>query len=364
MNTARKNLGVLTAGGDCPGLNAVIRAVSKTAMNDYGMNVIGFRDGFFGLVKNKSIQLHRDDVSGILTRGGTILGTSNRHNPFRWAEERKGKIIHRNMSRNAVTTYRRLRLDGLVCIGGEGTMAIAGELIKCGLNVVGVPKTIDNDLAGTDQTFGFDTAVQTATEAIDKLHDTAQSHHRVMIVETMGRYAGWLTLAAGIAGGGDIILLPEIHYDIRKICAVLAARTRFGKRFSIVVVAEGARPHGGDMVVSKIDKSSHDPIRLGGIGQFLARQIEETGGLETRVTVLGHLQRGGTPTSYDRVLCTRYGVFAAHLAGQSCYGNMAALRGTEIVSVPIASIAGKVRTVPLDHPLIATARSVGTCFGD
>lgn len=364
MKNPQRSIGILTAGGDCPGLNAVIRAVAKTAMNDYGMKVIGFRDGFYGLVMNKSIQLHRDDVSGILTRGGTILGTSNRHNPFRWSEEHGGKVTHRNMSRKAIMTYRRHRLDGLVCIGGEGTMAIAGELIKCGVNVVGVPKTIDNDLAGTDQTFGFDTAVQTAAEAIDKLHDTAQSHHRVMVVETMGRYAGWLTLAAGIAGGGDVILIPEIHYDIRKVCAALAARARFGKRFSIVVVAEGARPKDGDMVVAKVDKKSHDPIRLGGIGQFLARQIEETGGLETRVTVLGHLQRGGTPTSYDRLLCTRYGVYAAHLAGRRLYGNMAALCGTEIVSVPIASIAGKVRTVPSDHPLIATARSVGTCFGD
>lgn len=357
-------LGVLTAGGDCPGLNAVIRAVTKTAIHDFGMEVIGFCDGYYGLVQDKTLLLHRDDVSGILTRGGTILGTSNRYNPFHWPVRRGGAVAHEDLSHKAVATYRRHKLDGLVCIGGEGTMACARDFINLGLRIVGVPKTIDNDITGTDQTFGFDTAVQTATEAIDKLHDTAQSHHRVMVVELMGRYAGWLALAAGVAGGGDVILLPEMPYDIRKVCAELETRARRGKRFSIVVVAEGARPCDGKMVVARTDENRPDKIRLGGIGQFVAQEIEATSGLETRVTVLGHLQRGGTPTSYDRVLSTRFGVKAAELAGHGKFGMMAALRGTEIVSVPIKSIAGKVRKVTPDHPLIAAARSVGTSFGD
>ena len=228
MARKTKRIGILTAGGDCPGLNAVIRAVAKTAKGDHGYEVIGFLDGYYGLTMDKWVHLHRDDVSGILTRGGTILGSSNSHDPFRWACEQRGKLVHRDFSGKALAAYRRHKLSALVCVGGDGTMTVAGKLMNLGMNIVGVPKTIDNDLEGTDRTFGFDTAVQTATEAIDKLHDTAQSHHRVMIVEIMGRYAGWLALASGMAGGGDVILIPEIPFDIAKVCAYLKARSRRG----------------------------------------------------------------------------------------------------------------------------------------
>jgi phosphofructokinase-like protein len=364
MAKKTKRIGILTGGGDCPGLNAVIRAVAKTAMNDHGYEVIGFQDGYYGLTLNKWVHLHRDDVSGILTRGGTILGSSNTHDPFRWACEVRGKIVHRDFSRKALAAYRRHGLEALVVVGGDGTMAVAGKLMKLGMNIVGVPKTIDNDLEGTDRTFGFDTAVQTAAEAIDKLHDTAQSHHRVMIVEVMGRYAGWLALTSGVAGGGDVILIPEIPYRLDVVCDYLKARSKRGKRFSIVVVAEGAKAAGGEMVVAKRDEKSPDPVRLGGIGQFLGSQIEKGCGLSARVTVLGHLQRGGTPTAFDRVLCTRFGVKAMKLVAEGAYGRIASLRGDEITSVALADVAGKVRTVPLDHSLLAAARSVGTCLGD
>jgi 6-phosphofructokinase 1 len=359
-----KRVGILTGGGDCPGLNAVIRAVAKTATNDYGWETVGFLDGYYGLVLDKCVILHRDDVSGILTRGGTILGTSNTHDPFRWATVKRGRLSHQDRSREALATYRRRGLAALVCVGGDGTMAVAGRLMNLGMNIVGVPKTIDNDLEGTDRTFGFDTAVQTATEAIDKLHDTAQSHHRVMVVEVMGRYAGWLALTSGVAGGGDVILIPEIPYDIARVCAYLKARSRRGKRFSIVVVAEGARAAGGELVVARREEASPEPVRLGGIGTQLAGQIEKLSGLATRVTVLGHLQRGGTPTAFDRALCTRFGVKAMQLVAEGAFGQIAALRGEEVVSVPIKEVVGRVRIVPPGHPLVAAARSVGTCLGD
>ena len=360
----RKTIGVLTSGGDCPGLNAVIRAVVKTAVNEYDMDVIGYKDGYHGLVMDKFFRLRNDDVSGILSRGGTILGTSNTHDPFRWAETNRGKLVYHDHSGKAAASYRRNRLAGLVIIGGDGTMASAGKLAAMGLNIIGVPKTIDNDLAGTDRTFGFDTAVQTASEAIDKLRDTAQSHHRVMVVEVMGRYAGWLALNSGVAGGADVILIPEIPYDLGKVGEALQSRSRRGKRFSILVVAEGAKPLGGAMVVARTEAASPDPVRLGGIGQAVARRIEELHGLETRVTVLGHLQRGGTPLATDRVLCTRFGVKAAELTAARLFGQMVALRGNDLVSVPLKQVAGKLSTVPTDHPLIAAARAVGTCFGD
>ena len=242
-------------------------------------------------------------------------------------------------------------------------MASAVKLSALGLNVIGIPKTIDNDLAGTDRTFGFDTAVQTASEAIDKLRDTAQSHHRVMVVEVMGRYAGWLALNSGVAGGADVILIPEIPYDMAKVCASLQARSRRGKRFSILVVAEGAKPRGGKMVVARTEAASPDPVRLGGIGQVLARQFQERYGLDTRVTVLGHLQRGGSPLASDRVLCTRFGSKAAEFVASGLFGQMVALRGSDMIGVPLDQVAGRLRTVPTDHPLIAAARAVGTCFG-
>ncbi len=360
----RKTIGVLTGGGDCPGLNAVIRAVVKAAVGEHGAGVLGYTDGYHGLVTDQTVRLREDDVSGILHRGGTILGTSNTHDPFRWAEKKGGKIAHRDRSNEAAASYRRNGLSALVIVGGDGTMASAGKLSRLGLNIIGVPKTIDNDLAGTDRTFGFDTAVQTASEAIDRLRDTAQSHHRVMVVEIMGRYAGWLALASGVSGGADVILVPEIPYDLQKVCRVLTARSRRGKRFSIVVVAEGARPRNGRMVVARTEASSPDPVRLGGVGQVLADDISAGTGLETRVTVLGHLQRGGSPLASDRVLCTRFGTKAAELAVLGPFGRMVALRGCELTSVPLARASGGLSLVPEDHSLIAAARAVGTSFGD
>ena len=360
----RRTIGLLTGGGDCPGLNAVIRAVVKTAVNEYGLDVIGCRDGYYGLVTGKFFRLRWDDVSGILARGGTILGTSNSHDPFHWAEKKGGRLVHRDHSAKAVANYRRAKLSGLIIVGGDGTMTSAGKLSALGLGVVGIPKTIDNDLAGTDRTFGFDTAVQTASDGIDRLRDTAQSHHRVMVVEVMGRYAGWLALASGVAGGADVILIPEIPYDLDKICEYLGSRSRRGKRFSIVVVAEGAKPRGGKITVARTVETSPDPVRLGGVGQVLAARIAEKSRLETRVTVLGHLQRGGTPLASDRVLCTRFGVKAAELAATGLFGQMVALRGGDLISVPLKQVAGKLSLVPTDHAMIAAARAIGTSFGD
>jgi ATP-dependent phosphofructokinase / diphosphate-dependent phosphofructokinase len=361
--TENMRIGVLTGGGDCPGLNAVLRAVVRTAINDYGMSVIGFKDGYEGLVLNNYISMDKNSVSGILALGGTILGTSNQANPFKFAILQKDKYVYLDRSTELVTNYERLGLDALIAIGGDGTMAAAAGLCKLGINVIGVPKTIDNDLYGTDQTFGYDSALVTATEAVDKLHTTAQSHHRVMIVEVMGRYAGWLALGAGVAGGGDIILIPEIPYDIGVVCDQVKERNRQGKNFSIVVIGEGAKLEGGDMVVNRIIETSPDAIRLGGISHQLAAQIEGLTRLETRVTILGHLVRGGSPTPFDRILATRFGSEAVHLAARKQYGELVVLRGTEIRSLPIVEVAGKCRKVPLSSPLIRVALSMGISFG-
>ena len=359
----KKRIGILTGGGDCPGLNAVIRGVAKACIGKFDIEVIGIEDGFAGLVDRKVTPLDWERVSGILTQGGTILGTTNRANPFNWVQDPAHADITVDRSDQVVRYIRKLELDSLVCIGGDGTQTIAYQLSKKGIHVVGVPKTIDNDIVGTDITFGFDSAVTTATEAIDKIHSTAMSHHRVMIIELMGRYAGWLTLHAGIAGGGDVIVIPEIPYDIEAISSVAVGRSKKGKRFSIIVIAEGAYPHGGERIVRRIVKGSPDPVRLGGIGHKLAHDIEERAGLETRVTVLGHLQRGGTPTPFDRVLATRFGVKAAELCYNGAYGVMVALRGREIIEIPLADISGRSRLVAADHPLIETANGVGVCLG-
>ena len=303
-------------------------------------------------------------MSGILTLGGTILGTSNVANPYRFPDESKGKVTVSDRSREAIATYKRHSLDALVVVGGDGTLSIAAKLVRDGLNIVAVPKTIDNDLAKTEFTFGFDSAVTTATEALDKLHSTAQSHHRVMILEVIGRYAGWIALYSGMAGDGDIILIPEIPYDIGKICRKLEERHRFGKRFSIVVAAEGAKPKGGKMTVAKIVESSTDKVRLGGVGNRLAADIEKACGLETRATILGHLQRGGTPTATDRVLASRFGYKALELAVRGKFGMMAALQNGRFTAVPIKDAIGKLKNVPKDHPLIVLGRSIGTSFGD
>ncbi len=359
-----KRIGVVTAGGDCPGLNAVIRAVVKTAIGEYCMEVLGIEDGFQGFIENRFRKLSYRDVSGILTRGGTILGTSNRHNPFRYPRKAAQETVFEDRSDDGMANMEALGIQALVCIGGDGTMGIAKDLKDKGLNVVGVPKTIDNDLSETDLTFGFDSAVSVATDAVDRLHTTAQSHHRVMVLEVMGRYAGWLALSAGIAGGGDVILIPEIPYRLEKLCKKLWEREKSGRRFSIVVVAEGAKPEGGDMVVKRVIKDSPDQLRLGGIGNTVANEIEEATGIETRVTVLGHLQRGGSPTAFDRILATRFGSSALRLIARSDFGKMVALRGQEIVDVEIEKAVEKLRLVSPDSSLISTARSVGTSFGD
>lgn len=358
-------LAILTGGGDCPGLNAVIRAAAKTAILEFGAEVIGIEDGYEGLIEDRVRMLDYLSVSGILNEGGTILGTSNRANPFAYPiTDAQGKVKFQDLSEQAVRTFKSLRADALIAIGGDGTLTIANKLCKLGVPCAGVPKTIDNDLYGTDQTFGFDTAMTTATEAVDKLHTTAQAHHRVMILEVMGRNAGWLALWSGVAGGGDIILLPEIPYRLEVIRDYIMARKAKGKRFSLVVVAEGAHPVGGDVVVERMVADASEARRLGGIGNKLRNDLEEMTGIEARTTILGHLQRGGAPTPFDRVLATRYGREAARLALSGKPGFMVGLRGTDIVPVPLAEIAGRQRLVPLDNHLLMTARSVGTCFGD
>lgn len=359
-----KKIGVLTGGGDCPGLNAVLRAVVKTAMVKYGYEVIGFRDGYRGLVMNNYVKFHFGDVSGILDKGGTILGTSNRDNPFNFRVERNGKVDYVDMSERVIDNIHAHGIDCLVLIGGDGTLTSARDFSRMGVNVVGVPKTIDNDLSATDTTFGFMTAVDTATDAIDKLHSTAESHHRVMILEVMGRYAGWIALESGLAGGADVILIPEIPYDINKVTSKIAERSAAGKHFSIVVAAEGAKSVDGELVVSKVLKDSPDPIRLGGIGNRIAEEIETRTKVETRVTVLGHLQRGGRPVPFDRILSTRYGVKAVELVNEGKFGMMVGLQGNCITAVSLEDAVGKLKTVPPDGELVEIARSIGVSFGN
>jgi len=357
-------IGILSGGGDCPGINAVIRGVAKKAILELGAEIVGIEDGYEGLVNNRYRKLELGDLSGILTLGGTILGTSKKANPYRYAMRDGSKLIFKDMSRQALANARRMGLDCLVAIGGDGTLGIAYKLFRDGVPVIGVPKTIDNDIIGTEVTFGFDSAVWIATEGIDRLHTTAQSHHRIMIVEVMGHNAGWLALHSGVAGGGDIILIPEIPYDIDAIAEKVRDRHKHGKRFSIVVVAEGAKPKGGDVVIQRIVKESSDPIRLGGIGFVLGKQIENITGIETRTVVMGHLQRGGTPTPHDRVLATRLGTKAVDMIKDGSFGHMVAVQKGALVKFPLKSVAKGVRKVPLDHPLIASARSLDTSFGD
>ncbi|MBN1268765.1 MAG: 6-phosphofructokinase [Kiritimatiellae bacterium] len=364
-STNLKRIGILTGGGDCPGLNAVIRAVAKPAMNDYGAEVIGIEDGFEGLVEGHARELKNADVSGILNLGGTILGTSNKGDPWHYPVQRSGGEIEiTDASARAIGHYREWKLDALVAIGGDGTMHIADKMAGLGANIVGVPKTIDNDLAATDLTFGHLTAVYIATEAIDRLHTTASSHHRVMVIEVMGRYAGWIALSAGLAGGADIILLPEIAFTWEAVYRRVLERSKHGKRFSIVCVAEGAHCPEIGQVVKEMDQRRTDPKQLGGIGEHVGKMISEGTGLETRVTVLGHLQRGGSPAPYDRILATCFGAMAARLAAEGRFGMMAALRGSEIAAVPIKDSIAKLKTVPRDHEMVRVARSVGTSFGD
>jgi 6-phosphofructokinase 1 len=358
-----KSIAVMTGGGDCPGLNAVIRAVTKTAINKFGLEVWGIEDGYLGLIEDRMHVLQYNEVSNILTVGGTILGSSNTANPFKHNVKVGKKIQTKNVSSECIKNLKGHGIDALICIGGDGTMASAAGFAKKGINVIGVPKTIDNDLYGTDITFGFNTAVTTATEAIDKIHTTASSHHRVMIIEVMGRYAGWIALHAGVASGSDVILLPEIPYRLHKICDFVCGRSKRGKRFSIVVVAEGAKEKGGKMVVAKKVAHSPDPIRLGGIANLLAAQIKEQTRLDCRAVVLGHVQRGGTPTPFDRILATNFGNIAVDLLMKGVKGHLVVQKDGKLASVPLSRIAGKIKTVPKNHHLIKAALAVGTSFG-
>jgi phosphofructokinase-like protein len=363
-----KRIGVLTGGGDCPGLNAVIRAVVNTATRKYGIEVYGIRDGYSGLIHDQVCRLELKDVSGILPRGGTILGTSNRDNPFQYpvkpAKGRTDSPVYRDVSARAAKTIAGFKLDALITIGGDGTQSIAFQLSeRYPIRVIGIPKTIDNDLGGTDVTFGFDTALGIATNAIDRLHSTAEAHHRVMIIEVMGRYAGWIALEAGIAGGGDVILIPEIPFRIEKIVKKIRNRIGEGKRFSLVVVAEGAKEVGGDLFISRKVRDPNDPVRLGGISQFLGNQIENLTGIETRDTILGHVQRGGSPSPFDRVLATRFGYHAVEAAAAGESGCMIGLHGSEIGAVPLQEAVSAPRRVKPDSDLVKTAMALGTCFG-
>lgn len=344
MNSTEKpkRIGILTAGGDCPGLNAAIRGVGKTAIVEYGMEVIGFRAGYSGLITGDYVELKESQLSGILTLGGTILGTS-REKPFKVSKNDKKLHKPEKIKKN----YQKLGLDAVVCIGGNGTMKTASMLAQEGLNVIGIPKTIDNDVWGTDITFGFDSAVQIATDAIDRLHTTANSHQRVMIIEIMGHHAGWLALYSGLAGGGDIILLPELEYNIRSVCKKIESRYEDNKPYSIVVVAEGI-----------------DHPKETSAANHIAQAIQTYTGIETRETVLGYIQRGGSPTPMDRILATRYGAFAAQCIAEECFGTMVAIKDDELLTVPLEDVGGKLRLVNNEDQLIVNARKMGVSFGD
>jgi len=356
-----QRIGILTGGGDAPGLNAVIRAVVKSAAN-HNCHVIGLEDSFDGLIEpNRWRRLTPAEVTGILRIGGTILGITNRGNPFAYPVATSGGTL--DYSDRCFEMFHHLELDALIVIGGDGTLAIAHEFHKRGIPIVGVPKTIDNDIVETTNTFGFDTAVSFATDAIDRLHTTAEAHHRVMVVEVMGRYAGWIALYAGVAGGADVIVIPEIPFDTAKIAERIRARDAYGARFSIVVAAEGAKPVGGS--VSVLKAATADVVeRLGGIGARLATELEALTGKETRSVVLGHLQRGGAPTSFDRVLATRFGARAMELVLNREFGKMVAFHPPDIVAVPLEKVVGRTRNVPVDFDVIRTARAIGICLGD
>jgi ATP-dependent phosphofructokinase / diphosphate-dependent phosphofructokinase len=356
-----KKIGVLTGGGDAPGLNAVIRAVVKSACNQ-GIEVIGLEDSFDGLIyPEKSYPLTPKDVTGILRLGGTILGTVNRGDPF--AEPITTPQGTFNYGDRVMEMFQQMGLDALICIGGDGTLGISYEFYKKGIPIVGVPKTIDNDIVGTTSCFGFDTAVSFATDAIDRLHTTAEAHKRIMVVEVMGRYAGWIALHAGVAGGADVILIPEIPYDLEKVAERLRTREDRGARFSIVVVAEGARPTDGKVSVIEEAHAGYAE-RLGGAGMACANALAHLAKKETRHVVLGHLQRGGVPTAFDRTLATRFGGKAVELVVRGQYGKMVANHPPDLVPIPLQEVVGRTKTVPLDYDLLLTARAMGVAFGD
>lgn len=358
-----KRIGILTGGGDAPGLNAVIRAAVKTAINQYQCEVFGIKNGYDGFLEADGvIPLGREEVRGILPRGGTILGAANRGNPYARKVIRDGVEVTIDVSDEIVKGIKKQQLDALLVLGGDGTLHIAHELALKGVPVIGVPKTIDNDIGGTEITFGFDTALNIATEAIDRLHTTAESHHRVMVIELMGRNAGFITLNAGVSGGADVILIPEIPFKFESIMKRIQTRAERGSKFSILAVSEGARPLGGEQIFSRQGDAVYVP-RLGGIGQRVAEYVEMQG-FESRVTVLGHLQRGGTPTAFDRWLATRYGAAAVRLAARGGFDRMVALQRGEITDIPIAEAVAIPKRVNLNSDAVITARNIGISFGD
>ena len=358
-----KKIGILTAGGDCPGLNAVVRAVSKNALR-HGIEVLGFKNGFDGLVRNEYLTITDDTVSGILTMGGTILGTSNIANPFNYTLPPFGSPeTPRDLSSVVLHNFKENQLDALITIGGDGTLHMSQQFVDLGMPIVAVPKTIDNDLSATDQTFGFDSALAVATEAIDRLHTTAPSHHRVMMSETLGRYAGWIALRSAIAGGGDIVLIPEIPYNDDVIVNYILDRKSKGKTFSIVVAAEGAKNELGEQTVARTLAGSTDPIRLGGIAYKLSNMIEDRTKIESRACVLGHTQRGGTPTAFDRWLSTLYGAKALDMVLEGKFGYMAAFRSFQITEVKIADAISKLKLVDPHGEEVQAALEVGMSFG-
>jgi phosphofructokinase-like protein len=355
-------IAVNTGGGDAPGLNAVIRGVVLAAYKK-GWEVYGIRYGYKGLIDTKQlVRLTPEYVCDITNIGGTILGSAIKGDPFRYPVEKPdGSVGETDISDTIVSNFKALGFDALIAIGGDGSLGIANKFSEKGIPVIGIPKTIDNDISATEVTFGFDTAVNTATEAIDKLHTTAKSHDRVMVVEVMGRYVGWIALYSGISGSSDVILIPEIPFDIEKVCNKIRQLELIGQNYAIVVVAEGAKPVGGDVTVTE---KGLGEVRLGGIGKKVADKIQEKTGKETRVMVLGHLQRGGAPTTFDRLLCLRFGTAAIRFAEAGKFGTMVALRSAEICAVQIKEAIGKMKTVPLDSDIIQTARSLGTSFGE
>ena len=348
-------IGIATGGGDAPGLNAVIRAATKAAILKHNWKVIGIPDGFDGVIcPERARELTLKDVSGILPRGGTILGTTNRGDPFHYKSIENGQEVVRDISDQVIANAKKLGIDAVISIGGDGSMKIALDLFKKGMPIVGVPKTIDNDLCATEVTFGFDTALHTATDAVDKIHTTAEAHHRVMVVEVMGRDAGWIALEAGIAGGAHIILIPEIAFSIEKICQHLAAREQYGKRFTIMVVAEGI----------KLPREMRHMSRTFSVGNMIGDAIAIMSRKDVRVSVLGHIQRGGSPSPYDRVLATRFGVAAVELVAKGDFGKMVALRADTIVAVDVADAIGRLKTVQPDGEMVRAARAIGIGFGD
>lgn len=358
-----KRIGILTGGGDAPGLNAVIRAAVKTAINQFGCEVLGIRNGYDGFLEQDGIiRLGVEDVRGILPRGGTILGAANRGNPYARKVIRDGKEITIDVSDEIVRGIKEQGLDALLVLGGDGTLHIAHELAQKGVPVIGVPKTIDNDIGGTEITFGFDTALNIATEALDRLHTTAESHHRAMVVELMGRDAGFIALNAGVSGGADVILIPEIPFKFESIMKKINERADKGRKFSLLAVSEGAKPQGGGQVFSRKGDEVYVP-RLGGVGQVVAEYIEDQG-FESRVTVLGHVQRGGTPTAFDRWLATRYGAAAVRLAARGGFDRMVALKGGEITDIALDEAVAVSKRVNLNGDAVITARNIGISFGD